>query len=61
MSEPTVQTPLISTPWLRILLFGCCFCVMALLLGIPAILLVTKSGFADLKKESFLALSNLMA
>src|ERR1700743_3201342 len=59
--DPTTKPPLIPQPWLRLLLFGCTFCGIALLIGIPAILSVTASHLADLEKDSFQLLSGLMA
>jgi hypothetical protein len=61
MPDPATKTPMISQPWLRILLFGCCFCGIALLLGIPSILWLTGTPIGDLKKDIFQVLSGLMA
>lgn len=61
MPDLATRTPMISRPWLRILLFGCCFCAIALLLGIPSILLLTGTPVADLKNDIFQVLSGLMA
>jgi uncharacterized protein len=61
MSDPTTKTPLISPPWLRIILFGCTFCAIALLLGIPAIIAVTGTSFSDLQHNFVQLFSGMMA
>ena len=61
MPDPTTKSPLISPPWLRIILFGCTFCAIALLLGTPAIIAVTGTGFDDLLHNLAQLLPGLMA
>jgi uncharacterized protein len=61
MPDPIAKTPLIRAPWLRILLFGCAFCIIALLLGIPAIIAVTGTSFSDLQNNLLQLLSGMMA
>jgi uncharacterized protein len=61
MPDPTAKTPLIPQAWLRLLLFGLTFCVVALLIGIPAILTVTGTHLADMEKDVFQFFSGLMA
>jgi hypothetical protein len=57
----TAKTPLIRQPWLRLILFGCTFCGIALLIGVPAILTVTGAHVEDLENDTFQLLSGLMA
>jgi uncharacterized protein len=61
MADPTAKTPVIPQAWLRLLLFGLTFCVIALLIGIPAILKVTGTPLEALEKDVFQLLSGLMA
>jgi membrane protease YdiL (CAAX protease family) len=61
MADPTAKTPVIPQAWLRLLLFGFTFCVIALLIGIPAILKVTGTQLDALEKDAFQLLSGLMA
>ena len=61
MPDPTTKTPVISQAWLRLLLFGCTFCVVALLIGIPAILTITGSHLDAVEKDVLQFLSGLMA
>src|ERR1700678_1747840 len=61
MADPTAKTPMIPQAWLRLLLFGCTFCLIALLIGIPAILAVTGTSLDGLEKDGFQLLSGLMA
>jgi membrane protease YdiL (CAAX protease family) len=61
MADPSAKTPVIPRAWLRLLLFGCTFCVIALLIGIPAILKVTGTPLDTLEKDLFQLLSGLMA
>jgi membrane protease YdiL (CAAX protease family) len=61
MPDPTAKTPVIPQAWLRLLLFGCAFCGIALLIGVPAIVTITGSRVDDLEKDLFQLLSGLMA
>jgi membrane protease YdiL (CAAX protease family) len=61
MADPTAKTPVIPQAWLRLLLFGCAFCLIALLMGIPAILTITGTSLDALEKDGFQLLSGLMA
>jgi|HubBroStandDraft_2_1064218.scaffolds.fasta_scaffold86204_2 membrane protease YdiL (CAAX protease family) len=61
MPDPTTKTPVIPKAWLRLLLFGCTFGVVALLIGIPAILTVTGTHLDALEKDGLQFLSGLMA
>src|SRR5580658_8575790 len=61
MPDPTTKTPVIPQAWLRLLLFGCTFVVVALLIGIPAILTVTGTHLDALEKDVLQFLSGLMA
>jgi hypothetical protein len=61
MPDQNAKTPVIPQAWLRLLLFGFTFCVIALLIGIPAILKVTGTQLDALEKDAFQLLSGLMA
>jgi membrane protease YdiL (CAAX protease family) len=61
MPDQTAKTPVIPQAWLRLLLFGLTFCVIALLIGIPAILMFTGTQLDALEKDAFQLLSGLMA
>ncbi|HXD78879.1 MAG TPA: type II CAAX endopeptidase family protein [Puia sp.] len=61
MPDPITKSPMIARPWLRIVLFGIAFCIIALLLGVPAILYLTGTPIADLEHDAFGTLSKLMA
>lgn len=61
MADPTAKTPVIPQAWLRLLLFGCAFCLIALLIGIPAILAFTGTSLDALENDTFQLLSGLMA
>ncbi len=47
--------------WLRLLLFGGTFCLIALLIGVPAILYVSGTPLDALEKDVFQVMSGLMA
>ena len=61
MPDPTTKTPVIPQAWLRLLLFGCIFCVVALLIGVPAILTITGTHLDAVEKDVLQFLSGLMA
>ena len=61
MPDQSAKTPVIRQAWLRLLLFGCTFCVIALLIGIPAILTITGTQLDALEKDAVQLLSGLMA
>jgi uncharacterized protein len=61
MADPTTKTPVIPRAWLRLLLFGCTFCVIAILIGVPAILTITGMPLDALWKDVLQFLSGLMA
>jgi membrane protease YdiL (CAAX protease family) len=61
MPDPTTKTPVIPQAWLRLLLFGCTFGVVALLIGVPAILAITGTHLDTLEKDILTFLSGLMA
>jgi membrane protease YdiL (CAAX protease family) len=61
MPDPIANSPVIPQAWLRLLLFGCAFCGIALLIGIPAILTITGTHLDDLEKDLFQLLSGFMA
>ena len=60
MPDPTLKKPVIRQPWLRVLLFGCTFCLVALLIGIPAILYLIGSGPDDMRTNVLRFLSGLV-
>jgi membrane protease YdiL (CAAX protease family) len=59
--DPITKTPLIRQPWLRVLLFGCTFCGIGLLIGVPAILTLTGTSRDDLLRDPLNIFSGLMA
>lgn len=61
MADPTFQTPLILRAWLRLLLFGCAFCLIAVLIGVPAILYITDTSLDALEKGILQLMSGFMA
>jgi hypothetical protein len=61
MPDPITKTPLIRQPWLRILLFGCTFCGIGLLIAVPAILTLTGTSREDLQGDPIRILSGLIA
>lgn len=61
MADPTTKTPVLPQAWLRLLLFGCAFCLIALLIGIPVILTVTGTSPDVVKSDVVEVLSGLMA
>ena len=61
MADPTLKTPLIPQAWLRLVLFGCAFCLIAMLIGIPAIVYVTGTPLDALESGIFPLLTGLMA
>ena len=61
MADPTTKSPVIPRAWLRLLLFGCTFCVIAILIGVPAILTATGTNLDALEKDVLQLLSGLMA
>jgi membrane protease YdiL (CAAX protease family) len=50
MRDQAAKKPLIAQGWLRVLLFGCCFCVISFLVAVPALLLV-----AGIKRDDLVA------
>jgi membrane protease YdiL (CAAX protease family) len=61
MADPTLKTPLIPRAWLRLVLFGVGFCLIALLIGIPAIVFITGTPLDALEKGIFPLLTGFMA
>ena len=51
MSDPITKTPMIRQGWLRVLLFGCAFVIIALLITIPAIMILTGTSKEDLEGD----------
>lgn len=60
MSDQAAKKPLIKQGWLRVLLFGCCFFIITLLVAIPAILLIVGIKKDELMADPAHALSNLL-
>jgi membrane protease YdiL (CAAX protease family) len=48
MVDQAAKKPLVAQGWLRVLLFGCCFCVISCLVAVPALLLVAGIKTDDL-------------
>lgn len=53
MSDQTKKNPLIKQGWLRVLLFGCGFIIITLLVAIPAVLLIAGIRKEDLETNFF--------
>jgi membrane protease YdiL (CAAX protease family) len=60
MSDPITKSPLIRQGWLRVLLFGCAFCVITLLIAVPAILTLAGTSPDDLKGNPAQVLTSLL-
>jgi hypothetical protein len=52
MADPNTKTPVIPQAWLRLLLFGVAFCLIALLIGVPAILTITGTSLDALEQDA---------
>jgi membrane protease YdiL (CAAX protease family) len=61
MSDQAIKNPRIRQGWLRVVLFGCCFCLITLLIAIPAVLAVTDVRKEDLIADPVHTLSGLLA
>jgi len=61
MSDPITKTPVFRQAWLRVLLFGCAFCLMTLLIGVPAIMALTGIGWQDLLSDPAGTILKLLA
>jgi membrane protease YdiL (CAAX protease family) len=60
MSDQAAKKPLIKQGWLRVLLFGFCFFIIALLVAIPAALLIVGIKKDELTADPGHTLSNLL-
>ncbi len=60
MSDQVTKNPVFRQGWLRVLLFGCCFFIITLLLVIPAILTITGTSPQQLKDNLIPTLSGLL-
>src|SRR5580692_6133806 len=61
MSDPITKTPVFRQAWLRVLLFGCAFCLLTLLIGVPAIMALTGIGWQDLFSDPAGTIVKLLA
>jgi len=60
MSDPITKTPLIRQGWLRVILFGCAFGIITLLIAVPVILTLTGTNRDDLQGDLPHVLSGLL-
>ena len=60
MSVPIIKNPRIKQGWLRVLLFGACFCLITLLIAIPAVLVLTPVSKNDLQADPIHTLAGLL-
>lgn len=60
MSVPIIKNPRIKQGWLRVLLFGACFCLITLLIAIPAVLILTPVSKNDLLADPIHTLAGLL-
>jgi membrane protease YdiL (CAAX protease family) len=60
MSEAIIKNPVIRQGWLRVVLFGVVFCVLTLLVVIPAAVLVAGVSVDELKSSFFPTLEGLL-
>ena len=61
MSDPTTKTPVFRQAWLRVVLFGCAFCLITLLIAVPVIMALTGIGWQDLLSDPIGSISKLLA
>jgi len=60
MSDQAEKKPRIRQGWLRVILFGICFCVITLLIAIPAVLIIAGVKKEDLQAAPIHALAGLL-
>jgi membrane protease YdiL (CAAX protease family) len=60
MSEATAKNPVIRQGWLRVVLFGACFCVLSLLIAVPTALYAAGVSMDQLKSSPIGTLSGLL-
>jgi uncharacterized protein len=60
MPDPTTKTPVFRQAWLRVVLFGCAFCLITLLIAVPAIMALTGTGWQDLLSDPVGSVSKLL-
>jgi hypothetical protein len=60
MPDPTTKTPVFRPAWLRVVLFGCAFCLITLLIAVPAIMALTGIGWQDLLSDPIGSVSKLL-
>jgi len=60
MSDPTTKTPVFRLAWLRVLLFGCAFGLITLLIALPAIMAITGTGWQDLLSDPVTSIAKLL-
>ena len=61
MSDQAIKNPRIKQGWLRVVLFGGCFCLITLLIAIPAVLLIAGVRREDLQSDPIHTLSGLLS
>jgi membrane protease YdiL (CAAX protease family) len=60
MAGQATKNPRIKQGWLRLLLFGICFCVITLLIAIPVVLMAADIHPEDLERDPIQVLSGLL-
>ena len=60
MPDPTTKTPVFRPTWLRVVLFGCAFCLITLLIAVPVIMALTGIGWQDLLSDPIGSVSKLL-
>src|ERR1700737_4995619 len=61
MSDSSVKSPFIKQGWLRVLLFGACFCTITFLITVPVVLALTPLKIEDLEKDLIHSLTNQLS
>jgi hypothetical protein len=60
MPVPIIKNPRIKQGWLRVVLFGVCFCLITLLIAIPTVLILTPVHKDDLQTDPIHTLTGLL-
>lgn len=60
MTDQAIKNPVLRPGWVRVLVFCASFCVLTLLIAIPAVVLIAGVSLDDLKAQPLTALSGLL-